>query len=503
MSGKRKRNSFTMVSLLMVLAVLIVVYYAYNKKGFPEETDDKNSSTEENITVATIDTDKVNSVHYIGKDADIILTLEDNLWISEEEPGRPINQSYVENLVNLVKTINARRLVSEDGDNLSEYGLDNPRAYLKLTMEDQTSLTLKIGDKSTGISGNYGMVNEDNKVYLLNPTYGSGLEYSDIDFTAVESKPEINAENIEHIQVINRDEDDFELVMNNDNKYNHINSSISNWVIIKPYDGVYAADPSKVTDLQRDYSDFSFQACVDYSGDSFGQYGLDNPVASVYVRYLETHTEALDEPEIDPSTGEEIKEKVTYDNKEYKLYIGDKADESNYYVKREGSDYVYTMRATLVEKMINHSPFDLLSSFILIPNIDTVNSIDIGIDGRAYRMEIKRANTANEDGEEEVRVTYYINNKEVEEGRFKKVYQDMIGAKYDAELKEDANLDDNLKPYLTISYNIEAEGNTTHQVSFLPYDESFYLVDTGNKLHFLADKRQIDNITQAVKDLLD
>ena len=54
------------------------------------------------------------------------------------------------------------------------------------------------------ISGYYGTVNDDNKVYLLNATYGTGLDYSDVEFTAIEDGPDITA-NIDHIQVLKRD----------------------------------------------------------------------------------------------------------------------------------------------------------------------------------------------------------------------------------------------------------------------------------------------------------
>lgn len=458
----------------MVLAVLIVVYFAYNKNDTPKDTDKENAPLEENIDVASIDTDKVNSIHYIAKDADIKLILDNDRWISENDPIRPINQSYVSNMINLVEKVNARRLVSENVNDLSEYGLDNPSAYLKLTMEDGTSLTLRIGDKSTGINGNYGMVNEDNKVYLLNPTYGAGLEYSDIDFTDVESKPEISAETIEHIRVIKRNGDDFELIKDENNKYNYLNANISNWVITKPYEAAYAADTSKISEVQGNYTEFRFQSCVDYSGTNFGQYGLEDPAASIYVKY---------------------------DDKEYTLYVGDKAGENYYYVKREGSDYIYTMIASLVDVMLNREAFELLNSLILIPNIDNVDSIDIEIDGTAYKMEIKRTNGSNDDGKEEVKEEYYINNKELDGESFKKVYQNMISASYDAEVKEDIKHDDNTKPYLTIKYNLKSDDNRSHQVSFLPYDDSFYLVDTGNKINFFADKRQIESIVKSIKDI--
>ncbi|MBE5968419.1 MAG: DUF4340 domain-containing protein [Lachnospiraceae bacterium] len=501
MAKRKKRNAFTLVSLLFVMVLLIGFYIWNGKRKKASDAEKEDSKAEENITVASIDSEQVKTVHYIGKDADITLTLIDGeTWISEAEPERPINQQYVKNMVNQVKKVDARRILSENAENLAEYGLDHPKAYLQVTLQDNSTLTLQIGDESSGISGCYALVNEDNKVYLLNSTYRTGLDFSDLDFTAVEDGPDITAAGIDFIQVLKRDGEDFELLNDKDNKYKQT-SKMYPWVITKPYEEGYAADSSKISDLQANYSSFDFVNCVDYSGKDLARYGLEDPAASIYIKYFETHTETLEEPETDPETGEEIKEKTTYEDKEYRIYVGNQEEDGNYYVRREGSDYVYTMRKTDISKMLETDPFELMSKFICIPSIDTVDRIDIDINGTAYTMEIKRETLTDEEGKEETQASYYYNGSKVEEDAFKEVYKKMIAVGYDAKAEEKVNTV-GIKPTMTIRYHIVGEGETTLTASFLPYDDSFYLVDTGHTIRFFADKRQVDDVAKAVKELI-
>ena len=91
--------------------------------------------------------------------------------------------------------------------------------------------------------------------------------------------------------------------------------------------------------------------------------------------------------------------------------------------------------------------FSILSTFISIYNIETVDRIDIDISGKPYTMEIKREVTTDSEGNEETKASYYYNGKEVEEDTFKDVYQVMIGAKFDTQLKEEVSLKE-LDPFL-------------------------------------------------------
>ena len=156
------------------------------------------------------------------------------------------------------------------------------------------------------------------------------------------------------------------------------------------------------------------------------------------------------------------------------------------------------MEAEDVDAMLQVDAFSILSTFISIYNIETVDRIDIDISGKPYTMEIKREVTTDSEGNEETKASYYYNGKEVEEDTFKDVYQVMIGAKFDTQLKEEVSLKE-LDPILTISYHLE-DSDKTYTSKYYPYDESFYITDNGGPIIFKADKRRIDQIIKTIEE---
>ncbi len=495
--ARKKRNAFTLVSLLLSLVVLVGAYIWYVNREKQQEAEEKE--TQDEITLAKFDKEKVKSLHYVANDVDITLEFKDELWISEEDPDRPINQDKVDSILNLVDEVKAKQIINEAPDDLEEYGLNKPKASLEVILEDDTNLVLKIGDDSVGVSGVYALVNDDGKVYLLSSSFGSGLDYTDVEMTAIEKAPSITASNIEYIQVMNREGEDFELVYESDNEQDKSGYGLSPWKIVKPYEEGYTADASKVSEIQNDFSNFTFLACVDYSGKDLNRYGLDNPMATIKVGYYETEKVPV-KGEKDPETGEEITEKEIREDKQWVISVGNKDEDGNYYVKREDSDFVYTMTASKIDTMLSVDAFEILETFVCIPNIDNVDRIEVEIMGKTYTMEIKRNVVKDEEGKEKTEATYYYMGNEVEEKLFKKVYQEMISAKYDTKIKEEVKAD-HITPYMTMKYYLNNNnGQNPLIASFLPYDDSFYLVDTGKKIRFFADKRQIEDIAEAVME---
>ena len=145
------------------------------------------------------------------------------------------------------------------------------------------------------------------------------------------------------------------------------------------------------------YSSFNFSACIDYNAEDFAQYGLEDPKASIFIEYYEERNEKLDEPETDPDTGEEITSRTVIDEKSFKLYIGEKNEDGDYYVRKEGDNAVYTMKAANLESKLEADAFGMLSKFVNIYNIETINSIDIDINGVLYNMKIERDKIINDE----------------------------------------------------------------------------------------------------------
>lgn len=511
MSRRKRKNAITLITLLLAMIALIVFYIWYSnqdkepgkggtdKQSTVEGTEgNANQGANVNLELAKLDTTLINSIRLINQATDMKLILKNSVWSFEAEPERPINQEKVIDLLNLAAVVKADQLIMEKPEDPAEYGLSEPAIYFEAVQSDGKSLRISIGDKAITGDGYYAQVNDSDTVYLLDSSYGTRMAYSDLDMTAIENAPVFDAKSIYHILVEKKEGNNFELRYDTANTVDQTGSGMFPWVVLQPYEEGYSADSTKVSDLLPNYASFKFLQNVNYSGSNPEQYGLEEPATAITVGYYEYYTETLDKPETDPNTGQEITEKTYYDLKSYKIYVGNRDDEENYYVRPEGSNSIYTMKAEAIDKMLQTNPFSILSSFIIIPNIETVDKIEIIIDGQPYTMEIKRETIKNDDGKEEKKAIYYYNGKEAEEDVFKDVYQVMIGAGYDQEIRETVD-ETKFKPTLSITYHL-TNGNSMTS-SYMPYNDSFYVVKTqDNPIRFFTDKREIEEIMDIIKE---
>lgn len=492
MSRRKKKNVVTLILLFVALAALVGIYVWYAGRVKEKKEEEESPA----IELATIDTDLISSMHYINDDADIVLIKQDDVWVSEDEPGRPIKQTNVTSMLNAIKSIKAERIVSENSDKLDEFGLDDP-AILEVTLEDGKKVTIKIGIEVIHSMGYYGMVNDDKNVYMLTRDIGLAMRYNNTDMTEVEKTPSADLANIRYIRITNKNGSEYELGKYTEKIYSNAGNALNTWKILKPYGLKYGADEAKMQELLPVYASFSFLSCVDYKAEDLSKYGLDDPTATIHVGYYISRTEKLDKPEKDPETDKLITEKTYNDPAEYMLYIGNKDEDGNYYARLEGSQAVHTIDDVKVDTMLNVDAFNLLDKYVLMPNIVDVDRIQAEVNGKTYDMEIKRTTEKDDEGKEKTISTYFFNGKESEEKAFKTNYQAMISAQYDSVIKDEISLD-GVKPVLSLSMHLFGEGEGTYSVKFYPYNDYFNIIQNADGMVFFADKRRIDTIIESI-----
>lgn len=493
MAKRKKRNAITLVSLLLALAALIGFYYWYSHRPVKDNQQEATNT----IALATIDTTQISSMHYVMSDADLTLILQNGTWISKDEPGRPITQGNVTDMLRVIKDIKADRIINDKPDNLADFGLAQPKEELDVTLNDGTVTTIKIGDVAGASLGYYGMVNNDGKVYLLPIEIGTALQYNNTQMTDIQKAPVISETGITSISITNRDGEDFEIKSDASTALDNSGNNLFNWMIPKPYGPGYSADYNQIETILPNYTTFNFIKNADYSGKNFAKYGLDNPAATIDIGFTVTTKEALPTPELDPTTGQTVTEKDINTPSDYKFYVGNKDEDGNYYIRVDGNDSVYTLSADTVDKMLKVDPFSLMNHYVCIPNIQTVDKVVLTTAGTTYTMDIKHDIKANADGTQTDNPTYYFNGKEADSSAFTSLYKTMVSPLYEGELKEDVNTD-NLTPFLTISFHIFGDNETTVSASFLPYNDNFFIVKKDDGAHFLVDKRVIEDMAKAV-----
>ena len=479
MSKRKQKNRMTTISLLVVLVLLSGFYIWYmNKDAFLSKDTEEDAGLDNNEIVATMDSELIDKIHFKNDNADMTLVLEDDKWVSVDNKMRPIRQNNVQNMIRLVSVVRPTKIVDEQPEDLEQYGLSSPYAYIEAYQSDGKSIALSVGNRLANGQGYYAMVEGNDAVYVLPLVYGNDLSYSDLNMTDVDHGPTIPTSDIYHIQVLREEGEDFELIYDPDSSY--IDIPLITWAILKPYDEIYGADNSKVSEILTNYNSFRFDNCIEYQTDDIAKYGLEEPRASILVGYNENNP------------GEGIIQKS------FKLHVGTQDDNGDYYVMKDGDKAVYTMKAFNVERMLDIDAFSVLSTFVSLHNISSVDKIDINIEGKSYIMEIKRKTITNDEGEEEIESTYYFDGLVTTERAFKDLYQLLAAAKIDSQLQQVETVDGK-EPVLTISYHI-IESDQPIVSKYYVYDDVFYLIDNGGPIRFVADRRRIDKIINAVKD---
>jgi hypothetical protein len=147
------------------------------------------------------------------------------------------------------------------------------------------------------------------------------------------------------------------------------------------------------------------------------------------------------------------------------------------------------MNASSVEKLINVEPYSIVDKNISMININTVDKIELQSKDKTYTMEINRTTkkeTNKDTGKEEEQVVknYSINGKAAKEADFLKIYRTIITPVTEREIPSDYENQGSQTPILTVTFHRNTNEDKTIVVQYLPYDESFNIVNTDGKQYF-------------------
>jgi len=268
----------------------------------------------------------------------------------------------------------------------------------------------------------------------------------------------------------------------------------------KPYSSPVPADSDAITTLFSNYSAMTFSSCVEYNASDLSKYGLDKPSSQIDITYFEEITKDSDSTDTTESTTEERNttesQATTKVNHELTLLIGGMDENGDYYAKLSDNNAVNIISASTVATLTDIPAFDNTYKYVNLINVDAVNSIDITVEDTIYHLTIKRE-TKTVDGKESQVVTYYVNDKKMDEDTFKALYQVIIGPVTEREISQDQTVSSEA-PYMTVTYHLV----TTEEplvIKYLPYDQSYYAVNTNGVQNFLTDIRKIAEISDSLK----
>lgn len=153
------------LGMLLVLAVLAAAYggiHVYNQKQEEKEASEEEA---EKLTVVDFKTDDVTAFSYVLGGQVYAYTKTAGEWTWDGDISLTLDTSQIDAMLDAVTGLTAESEIT-DGEDLAQYGLENPSGIITLTTADGTT-TLQLGDKNAVTGQYYLKVAESDKIYLV------------------------------------------------------------------------------------------------------------------------------------------------------------------------------------------------------------------------------------------------------------------------------------------------------------------------------------------------
>lgn len=465
---KKQRNIF---ALVVVLAVLVGAYFYVSNR--PKEQVETN----ETIEICKVPKDDIVKMVLESRDG-TTLTFEkkDDKWTVDYPYPVVLDQTSVDDIAYSFASLYAERIIDEDPEDLSVYGLDKPAVVAKAFLKDGTQKVLYLGNKTPAGNTYYLMAEGDPKVYSVWMNHGEHFSYKLSDVRE-RDLIEIKTQELTYLKITKKGKPTIEIERNDEQSEEEPQFSLSVWKMVQPYKeprGVASDKFQTVLDGISSLTNNAIKEFIEDNPQDLSKYGLDDPVAELIVKDSENTLH---------------------------LYFGkDTDDGKSVYFKTADSKSVYTMDRSKIE-FLDTKPFDIVDKFAFIVNINDVDKIIIEGRGKTNVLTLTRqTKKAEKEGEEdEVITTYRVDGKEVDEEAFKDFYQVLIGITVDAEIDKEIE-EKNAEVKTTFFLN---KGSTREAyVSYVPYDDDFYAVFRNGNAEFVVARRRVNKMLDTLEALI-
>lgn len=488
--SKKKRQSLTILVLCIILVCLGAGYFFASK--YQKNKEEAEEESDEEVVLYSLEEDQITKIHYSNSKADLTLVKENDAWKLEENKDFPVDQSKIEAMVSAAASATAKRTVTENCSDLSEYKLEEPTLEIEITDKDGNQKMITYGMESIAAEGCYAYTDDKKKIYVVSSSITTDFDYSQNELMELPKIPEINTEYITSYSIENKKGADFKAVYDKENSQF---KNIYGWDITKPYSQIVAGDQDGLQTAFSSATTIEFTEGISYhaSERELKQYGLKSPEYTLSMKYYTVKSDSKeDEEEGDDTTAEIAEEDKEYHD--FKLLIGAQDDlQENYYVKLEDDPGIYLLSAELVQSIVDLDAFSCVYQNPCPVNTDALQKISLKYNGKEYNMTLSKEQKSDDTTDVEYNYTAKINGKGVDDEKFRTAYEAFGDITYSSQIKK------NVKPssdtaIATITFTEEGRKST---VSFLPYDGvNFYRVDVDGVCQFVSDKNTIDTALQ-------
>lgn len=504
-----KRKSITLVSFVVVLGVLCAGYYGIRTYVSKQEQAQEESE-EETTYVLSINSDDITSLKFVIDKNEVTFTKDGDEWIKADEEAFPVDQDVLTDAAASISSVIAERTLS-DVVSLNEYELDSPANTITVSTEDGEETVLRIGMENESVSQYYVEKDEDkNTVYLVDAATIDPFMNSLYDYAQTGTFPDVSSEDIKKIEIQEQDAS-YDIEEDPDSGF---------WYVSDDTDSE-KADSAKAQSLTSAVSTLEYDSFVNYNCTDLSEYGLDNPYGTITVSYdeeveVETDEDGSEDEEDTVDTEETTDTADTADTENIEdtedteeteteivsrvltIYVGDEGENDTRYVKVNDSNEIYTIAQENLDTILGKNVSELWDLTVNYLSVNDLDHLDIVYNDESYQIDVSRETTEDEDGEEQVTLSYRLNGNDLDSDTFTTFYNKVVNMAGQRRLTEE--FDPSTEPELQILYT-DVDGNEI-STDYYEYDSNFYAISVDGDKVYLVNKMTVKDLIEALEVVL-
>lgn len=295
-----------------------------------------------------------------------------------------MSKLMTDNLVNECRTVAATRIVDKSGRKYIDYGLDKPRAEVKVIYSDSSEAEMFFGNEAPDKSGTYCRIDGDKNVYLVNSGSIDMFFMNKLQLFEKTLTGEISeTEDISGVEISGKGYE--KPVMITDKENDIIDAP---YTMTSPYRE--PCDSTKTVEFATGFFDFKLStvAAAEVKEDDIKKFGLAEPYMDIKI-----------------STTERV----------VNILVSEKDKDENYYIMSAGGNIIYSVQEDEFENYgADYKNF--LSESLFEPEMLNVGTAEIEYKNKTYEYIIERETVINDLYEESLNTTMYYNGENVNYG---------------------------------------------------------------------------------------
>lgn len=358
-----------------------------------------------------------------------------------------LQSGQAESIANQASNMASTEIIDISGKNLSDYGLDKPRAKVKTTFNDGTVVKMDIGNDAPSDLGTYIKYSDKTEVYLTGKDSVNAFFYSVLDLLNTEITDAASTEENAELKSLTLSGTNFPqevtMVPNDDE------TCSAHYKLTKPEERfVNVVNGDNVKGSVRGLSALSVVA-YHPSEDQLSKYGLSKPAATV---------------------------EAEFNDNSYKLSASKADDSGNVYVYNHDTNIVYQVSDTKVA-WATTSYEDLKYEYVLKPSEEKLSSIEITADGKTYKFGLEKVTKTDDEGNETSSTKITYGDKSIAESKFTTFFDNLTTVQRSG---DGSGAKPSGKAVLTVKYNYN-NGKASDTLTFYKAENRKMLVQVNGK----------------------